>query len=158
MVFGHFFPNTCTKVSSLLNFRSNTLEMLNGAKTPLFRPQWHHPMPTHLAVAEEVTLDPRSCTLIKTLIRGPDPRITINKEPPNSMTVRPLAGDHEMEMPVIASWGLVSLKQEDFWIEVMNPGIEAITLPIGVPIAMAENYDSEIMDPPKQEESEKTEQ
>ena len=132
------------KNKAILNFGNDTITLENRISTRICRPQWHNPTPTHLATAEEVTLDPYSCTLIKTSLGGPDPRIRLTGEAPTTMTVRPLAGDHEMELPVIAAWGIVDLKQDKYFIEVMNPCPEPLTIPVGVPMAMAENYDAEI--------------
>ena len=100
------------KNKAILNFGNDTITLENRISTRICRPQWHNPTPTHLATAEEVTLDPYSCTLIKTSLGGPDPRIRLTGEAPTTMTVRPLAGDHEMELPVIAAWGIVDLKQD----------------------------------------------
>ena len=135
------------KNKAVLNFGNDTMTLENRISTRICRPQWHNPTPTHLATAEEVTLEPNSCTLVKTLIGGPDPRIKQSGDTPKTMTVRPLAGDHEMELPVIAAWGIVDLKQDEYFIEVMNPCPEPLTLPVGVPVAMAENFDAEIRSP-----------
>ena len=132
------------KNQAVLDFGSNTMTLDKNITTPICRPQWHTPVPTHLATTEETTLDPHSCNLIKTTIGGPDPRISATDYTPKTMTIRPLAGDHEMELPVIAACGIVDLTQEDMWIEVMNPCQQTIVLPAGVPVAMAENYDAEI--------------
>ena len=131
-----------TKYGAMLDFASNRLILGNegvSIGTANFLPT----APTHVALVEEVVLDPESFNLVKVRVEGPDP--CVGENPPKLMTIRPLMGDREEELPVLAAWGVLDLSREIHTIEILNPTKEAVTLPIGTPVAVQENLDPEIL-------------
>ena len=145
-----------TKHEVKLNFGTNCMQIGDGVPIPIGQAVWHRPEPTHLATTEETSIEPESFALIKTIVAGVDPRLVKPDDPPKVMTVRPLMGDRDMELPVIAAWGLIDLQQESHWIEMLNPTKQTIVLPAGTPVAMQENLDPEISEdkePPDKDES-----
>ena len=127
-----------------LNFSTNTMQIGDGTPIPIGPAVWHPPTPTHLATMEEVSIPPESLMLVNTAVGGLDPRLVKRDSPPKVMTIRPLMGDRDMELPCIAAWGLIDLKQDTHWIEMLNPTKQTIVLPAGTPVAMQENLDPEI--------------
>ena len=80
--------------------------------------------------------------LVQVWVEGPDPCVGDN--PPKTMTIRPLMGDREEELPVMAAWGVIDLTRETHVIEILNPTKLPVTLPIGTPVAVEENVNPEI--------------
>ena len=144
-----------TKHKVKLDFGTNCMIIGNGTPIRIGPAVWHPPTPTHLATLEETSIPPESITLVNTAVGGLDPRLVKADKPPKVMTVRPLMGDRDMELPVLAAWGLIDLEKDNHWIELLNPTKQTIVLPSGTPVAMQENLDPEIAEdkePPDKEE------
>ena len=96
-------------------------------------------IPTHVALTDELTLPPESFTLASVSVEGPVPGGGVTK--PKSMLIRPLMGDRECELDVIAAWGIIDLSKETHIIEIINPTKNSVTLPSGTPVAVEECLD-----------------
>ena len=130
-----------TKHDAILNFARNEL-IIDDDAIPIGRASFQSSVPTHVALTEEVTLAPESFSLVSVSVEGPDPRA--NPKKPKTMLIRPLMGDREEELSVMAAWGVIDLEKESHVIEILNPTKETVILQKGTPVGVEENLDPEI--------------
>ena len=121
-----------------LDFASNKL-VINDEFVKIGPASFQSNIPTHVALTGELTLPPESFTLASVSVEGPTPGGGLFE--PKSMLIRPLMGDRECELDVIAAWGIIDLSKDTHIIELLNPTKNPVTLPSGTPVAVEECLD-----------------
>ena len=92
-----------------LDFASNKL-VINDEFVKIGPASFQSNIPTHVALTGELTLPPESFTLASVSVEGPTPGGGLFE--PKSMLIRPLMGDRECELDVIAAWGIIDLSKD----------------------------------------------